>query len=95
MPGTFAVAKQSSLFEQGLSAGRTIDIEITGPDLHEVGRLGGQILGQVKQMMPEGPGPSDPQSRPVDSGDAHPSEAAAGGRDGSQQCGLGFRRRMH
>ncbi len=33
LPGTFAVAKQSSLFEQGLTAGRTIDVEITGPDL--------------------------------------------------------------
>jgi len=47
LPGTFAVAKQSSLFEQGLTAGRTIDIEITGPDLKKLVALGGQILGKV------------------------------------------------
>lgn len=45
IPGTFAVAKQSSLFEQGLTAGRTIDIEITGPDLDKLLGLGGQIMG--------------------------------------------------
>jgi HAE1 family hydrophobic/amphiphilic exporter-1 len=40
-PGTRVIASQSSLFERGLSGGRTIDIEITGrdlPDLVEVGR---------------------------------------------------------
>lgn len=45
LPGTFAVAKQSSLFEQGLTAGRTIDIEITGPELSTLVGMGGQILG--------------------------------------------------
>ncbi len=45
MPGTFAVAFQSSLFAQGLVAGRTIDIEITGPELTQLVRLGGRILG--------------------------------------------------
>ncbi|WP_166820409.1 efflux RND transporter permease subunit [Thalassoroseus pseudoceratinae] len=45
LPGTFAVAKQSSLFEQGLTAGRTIDIEITGPELKTLVGMGGQILG--------------------------------------------------
>ncbi len=47
LPGTFAVAKQSSLFEQGLSAGRTINIEITGPELTQLVQLGGQVLGSV------------------------------------------------
>lgn len=47
LPGTIVVAKQSSLFEQGLAAGRTIDIEITGPDLEKLTQLGGQILGQI------------------------------------------------
>ena len=61
LPGTFAVAKQSSLFEQGLTAGRTIDIEITGPDLPRLVGLGGQILGQVAQMMPTA------QARPIPS----------------------------
>jgi HAE1 family hydrophobic/amphiphilic exporter-1 len=61
IPGTFAVAKQSSLFEQGLTSGRTIDIEITGPDLEKLVGMGGRILGQVKQLMPEA------QVRPVPS----------------------------
>ena len=61
MPGTFVVAKQSSLFEQGLTAGRTIDIEITGPQLRELVALGGQVLGQSIQKFPTA------QVRPVPS----------------------------
>jgi HAE1 family hydrophobic/amphiphilic exporter-1 len=53
IPGTFAVAKQSSLFEQGLSAGRTIDIEITGPDLEVLVGLGGRIIGAAAQAVPD------------------------------------------
>ncbi len=51
-PGTFAVAKQSSLFEQGLTAGRTIDVEITGPELEQLIALGGRVLGQVPGVVP-------------------------------------------
>ncbi|MHC4448896.1 MAG: efflux RND transporter permease subunit [Planctomycetota bacterium] len=51
-PGTFAIGKQASLFEQGLSAGRTVDIEIMGPDLRELVGLGGQIFGQARQLVP-------------------------------------------
>ncbi len=47
IPGAFFSAKQSSLFEQGLSAGRTVDIEIVGPDVRKLVALGGQIFGQV------------------------------------------------
>ncbi len=61
LPGTFAVAKQSSLFEQGLTAGRTIEIEITGPELEKLVGLGRQTLGQVMQMMPTA------QARPIPS----------------------------
>src|SRR6185369_7981266 len=49
LPGTFVVAKQTSLFEQGLTGGRTIDIEITGPDLEKLVDLGRRVFGQ---MMP-------------------------------------------
>jgi len=52
MPGTVGVAKQSSLFEQGLSAGRTIDIEITGPDLGTLVALGGRIMGMLPEVTP-------------------------------------------
>jgi HAE1 family hydrophobic/amphiphilic exporter-1 len=52
-PGTIAVAKQSSLFERGFTGGRTIDIEITGPDLEQLVMIGGQVLGEVKQLLPD------------------------------------------
>jgi len=61
LPGTFAVAKQSSLFEQGLTAGRTIDVEITGPELTKLVALGGQVFGQVRGAIP------NVQARPVPS----------------------------
>jgi len=61
IPGTFGIAKQSSLFEQGLTAGRTIDIEIIGPDLTKLVGMGGQILGQTMQVIP------NTQARPVPS----------------------------
>lgn len=53
-PGTFVVAKQSSLFEQGIATGRTIDIEISGPNIEKLVGLGGQIFGMVMQKMPQG-----------------------------------------
>ncbi len=53
VPGTFGIAKQSSLFERGLSAGRTIDVEISGPELEVLVGLGGQVLGQVRGLIPE------------------------------------------
>ncbi|MFM8636072.1 MAG: efflux RND transporter permease subunit [Planctomycetia bacterium] len=52
LPGTFAVAKQSSLFEQGLGSGRTIDIEITGPDLSRLVQLGIQVMGRLQEATP-------------------------------------------
>lgn len=52
IPGTFAIAKQSSLFEQGLSAGRTIDVEITGPELERLVGLGGRLMGELAQAVP-------------------------------------------
>jgi HAE1 family hydrophobic/amphiphilic exporter-1 len=65
LPGTFVVAKQSSLFEQALSGGRTIDIEITGPDVRKLVGIGGQIMGMV--MNPADPVVPGAQARPVPS----------------------------
>jgi HAE1 family hydrophobic/amphiphilic exporter-1 len=63
LPGAMAVAKQSSIFEQGLSAGRTIDVEITGPDVTKLVAIGGQVLGQVGPLLstPEAPAQAIPQ----------------------------------
>ena len=52
LPGTFGIAKQSSLFEQGLGSGRSIDVEITGPDLEHLVGIGGQIMGLLGEATP-------------------------------------------
>jgi len=51
-PGTFAIAKQLSLFERGLSGGRTIDIEISGPDLERLVQLGSRIFMDARRLLP-------------------------------------------
>jgi HAE1 family hydrophobic/amphiphilic exporter-1 len=53
IPGTRVRASPTSLFERGLSGGRSIDIEISGPDLERLVELGRQILGDVQRIMPD------------------------------------------
>lgn len=67
LPGAFVVAKQSSLFEQGLTAGRTIDVEITGPELSRLVALGGQVLGKIVGAGGQEPLIPNSQTRPVPS----------------------------
>lgn len=52
-PGTRAIAKQSSLFERGSSAGRTVDIEIRGGDLDKLIALGHRVLEDVQAIIPD------------------------------------------
>jgi hydrophobic/amphiphilic exporter-1 (mainly G- bacteria), HAE1 family len=52
-PGTFGFGNQASLFEQGLTAGRTIDIEISGPELPKLIGLGGKVIGEVQKFVPK------------------------------------------
>ncbi len=66
LPGTIIVASQSSLFERGLTAGRTIDIEITGPELKQLVEFGGEILGTVLGKD-SAPPPDDDDSASSDS----------------------------
>ncbi len=61
VPGTFAVVQQSSLFQRATGSGRSIDIEITGPDLDHLVGLGGRVFGQVRQVVPGA------QARPIPS----------------------------
>ncbi len=53
IPGTQLRASSSSLFDRGLSSGRSIDIEITGPELPQLIALGQQIMGRVQSELPE------------------------------------------
>lgn len=52
LPGVIALVKQTSLFEQGLASGRTVDIEITGPNIEQLIAFGGEVFGKVKQTIP-------------------------------------------
>jgi HAE1 family hydrophobic/amphiphilic exporter-1 len=64
LPGAIVVAAQSSLFEQNLTGGRSIDVEITGPELPKLVALGGQIMGQLMGPQPVIP---EAQARPIPS----------------------------
>ena len=52
IPGFYSVVLQASLFEQGIGEGRSIDVEITGPDLNRLIQIGLQIFVKVKTMIP-------------------------------------------
>lgn len=52
VPGTFAIVNQASLFDSALSGGRSIDIEITGPDLETLVLQAQQIMGLVAENFP-------------------------------------------
>ena len=52
IPGFYATSYQSSLFGRGISSGRTIDVDITGPDLARLVQFGAQIFGQSMQLLP-------------------------------------------
>ncbi len=61
IPGCVLVAKQASLFEGRGSGGRTVEIELTGPDLPNLVELGGIAMQKASQLIP------DAQIRPVPS----------------------------
>lgn len=50
LPGVFAFSTQASLFG-GLGGGRSIDIDISGPDLVVLTGLGGRMLGSVQEVL--------------------------------------------
>ncbi len=52
LPGTFAFAQQASLFGRTLQGGRTIDVEITGPDPRKLVEIGGRVMGQIPGVVP-------------------------------------------
>jgi HAE1 family hydrophobic/amphiphilic exporter-1 len=66
LEGAMAVAFQSSIFGEGLAAGRTVDVEITGPDVTKLVGIGYQVIGQVSPLLTSTP--EDPaQARPLPS----------------------------
>jgi HAE1 family hydrophobic/amphiphilic exporter-1 len=52
IPGMIAVVQQPGLFARGIGKGRSIEVEITGPDLVQLIRLGQQVFGGAMQALP-------------------------------------------
>ena len=89
-PGTIAVAKQSSLFERGLTGGRTIDIEITGPRSGNPGGAGHAHPGGSQTAAAGSAGHAAAESRSVGPGDPRPTEAGRGVGNGRYGRGSGL-----
>ncbi len=51
LPGTIFIMTQSSIFSRGIGEGRSIDVEVTGPELPQLIALGGEIFGGVFQKL--------------------------------------------
>lgn len=51
-PGTFGLVTQPSLFGRGISGGRSINLDISGPDLDEILSVASQAAGLVLQALP-------------------------------------------
>ena len=56
IPGMIPLVSQASLFNRALSGGRTIDIEITGPDLEKLVEIGGEINQMCMKRFPPADG---------------------------------------
>ncbi len=83
IPGMFSIVQQPSLFESGIGEGRSIEIEIKGPELKQLIALGGQIFGQVMQLIPEA------QVRPIPSLDlGNPEMRVVPDRDRLTRVGM-------
>ncbi|MEE9217513.1 MAG: efflux RND transporter permease subunit [Acidobacteriota bacterium] len=53
IPGAIPLFSQASIFDdEGLGAGRSIDVEITGPDLEHLIELGREVFGKVGETLP-------------------------------------------
>ncbi len=51
-PGTFGLVTQPSLFGRGISGGRSINLDISGPDLDQILAVASQAAGLVLQALP-------------------------------------------
>lgn len=52
IPGAFGIANQRSLFSGSFSGTRSVQIDVTGPDLNKVLGVARQVFGQVGQLLP-------------------------------------------
>ena len=52
IPGMIAIVQQPGLFSRGIGEGRSVEIQIKGPDLSQLINLGKQIFSGVAQVIP-------------------------------------------
>ncbi|MBU4209134.1 MAG: efflux RND transporter permease subunit [Proteobacteria bacterium] len=52
IPGMIAIVQQPGLFSRGIGEGRSVEIQIKGPDLSQLINLGRQIFAGVTQAIP-------------------------------------------
>jgi len=52
LPGMRGFTTQTSLFERGLGAGRSIDLEIYGDNIQEIAGVAQQLFGKIREVMP-------------------------------------------
>ncbi|MCH7879144.1 MAG: efflux RND transporter permease subunit, partial [candidate division Zixibacteria bacterium] len=52
IPGVIGFAQQTSLFESGFAGSRSIQLDISGPDLSEIIPLAAQVFGSLRQEFP-------------------------------------------
>jgi HAE1 family hydrophobic/amphiphilic exporter-1 len=52
IPGMISVVQQAGLFSRGIGKGRSIEVEITGPELPRLIDLGRQVFGGAMQTLP-------------------------------------------
>ncbi|MFQ5718795.1 MAG: efflux RND transporter permease subunit [Acidobacteriota bacterium] len=52
VPGSIAVAFQSSIFSQGLQTGRSINVDIRGPRIEDLIAVGGRLFSTILEKIP-------------------------------------------
>jgi HAE1 family hydrophobic/amphiphilic exporter-1 len=83
IPGMIPIVKQTSLFEQSTGSGRSIDVEISGPDLEKLIATGQRVFGQIAGLIPGS------QLRPIPSLDlGNPEIRIIPDRDKAAKVGL-------
>ena len=55
-PGTFGLISQRSLFGRGLGGSRSIELNVSGPDLEDILGVALRAVGLVEEVMPRGEG---------------------------------------
>lgn len=83
IPGIIAIVRQTSLFARGVGEGRSIDVDISGPELPRLVELGQKVFEQIMTLIP------DAQLRPIPSLDlGNPEIRIIPDRDKAARVGL-------